>query len=258
MIHYCKGEYTHRGVTLEPTEPAFRYGAGFFETLYYNGHKTCHLELHLDRLLHALRAYQADYETIDFEEVISQVINRNGLVASTARINIFYPMEAPAAHPVVMAAPFEPKPYKAYRVCLCDDRHVSTLNAQKTTSYMFFHLALARARARGFDDAALVDFEDRLLETATGALLFQKDGEFFETDSPYRLASTSLALAKKVLKISPAAIPLTDLDQYDHAYLLNSLVGMRPIVTVGETAFTPDEDNCRAVSELILQDGPYA
>jgi 4-amino-4-deoxychorismate lyase len=256
MIHYCNGEYTHRGVTLDPREPAFRYGAGFFETIYFNGRKPCHLTRHLDRLLHALRAYEIEYETVDFPEVIAQVVNRNGLDHTPARINIFYPMEAPAAHPVVMAAPFEPKPYKAYRVCLCEDRHISTLNAHKTTSYMFFHLALTRARQRGFDDAALMDLDDHLLETATGAVVLRRGDQFYMTDSPYRLASTSLTLAAQVLDIAPATIPMAHLPQYDHAYILNSLIGMRPMVTIGETAFTPDEDTCRDVTDLILEDHP--
>jgi 4-amino-4-deoxychorismate lyase len=254
MIHYRKGEFTHLGVTLDPTAPAFRYGAGFFETIYYNGRKPCHLELHLDRLLHSLRAYQAEYDSVDFEAVIRQVLNRNGLEGSPARINIFYPMETPAAHPVIMAAPYEPKPYKAYRVCLCEDRHVSTLNAQKTTSYMFFHLALIRARARGFDDAALLDFGGNLLETTTGALLFRRNGKFYETDSPYRLASTSLKLAGTVVEIMPEVVPLASLDDFEHAYILNSLIGMRPVATLGETGFVPDEDACREVTELILED----
>lgn len=253
MIHYRKGEFTHQGVPMDPAAPAFRYGAGFYETILYNGRKPCHLDLHLDRLLHSLRAYGAQYAAIDFEAVILEVVNRNGLEGSPARVNIFYPMESPA-HPVVMAAPYEPKPYKAYRLCLCEDRHVSSLNTYKTTNAMFFHLARNKALQRGFDDAVLLDFEDRLLETATGALLFRRGDEFFETESPYRLASTSLWLARTTIQVAPRPIALDALPEFEHAYILNALIGMRPVVTIGEVAFVPDEDTCREVSELILED----
>ncbi|MBI9079399.1 MAG: aminotransferase class IV [Pseudodesulfovibrio sp.] len=254
MIHYFKNEYNREGLCLDPAAPAFRYGAGFFETIYYNGSRICHLDMHLDRLLGSLRAYQIDYETIDFEPIIRQIINRNGLEGQTARINIFYPIESDSAHPVVMATRHEPRPYKAYRLCICKDHHISSLNAQKTTSYMFFHLAMKKALSRGFDDAALTDFDNTLLETTTGAIVLEKNGDFFQMDSPYRLPSTALALAETVLEILPATITLDSLPTYRHAYILNSIIGMRPIVAIGETAFVPDEEACRTVTELVIEE----
>ncbi len=255
MIHYSHGKYTQEGVPLDPAAPAFRYGAGFFETIYYNGHELCHLDKHLDRLLHSLRTFQIDYHSVDFDTIIHQVLNRNGLDGQFARVNIFYPIETPKAHPVILAAPFKPAPYKAYRLCVCNDRHVSALNAQKTTSYMFFHLAFKQALARGFNDAVLLDFDNNLLECTTGAIVLEKDGEFVEMDSPYRLPSTALELAKEVLEIEPKVVNIEELGSYRHAYMLNSMVGMRPIISIGETAFVPDEEACRGVTELVLKEG---
>ncbi|BCS89057.1 aminotransferase class IV [Pseudodesulfovibrio sediminis] len=253
MIHYHDNSYTREGVHLDPTAPAFRYGAGFFETIYYNGLKVCHLNLHLDRLLHSLRAFEVPYESVNFEEVIEQVLNRNGLLGQTARINIFYPIENKGATPVIMAVPHEPKPYKAYRLCVCNDRHVSVLNAQKTTNYMFFHLAMQQAKARGFDDTALFDFDDNLLESTTGALVFQKEGQFVTVDSPYCLPSTALAVAHTVLDILPARLSKEELASFRHAYILNSVIGMRPVVAIGETAFVPDDDTCITVMDAVLK-----
>lgn len=254
MIHYYKGQYSREGIMLDPASPAFRYGSGFFETILYNGNTICHLHKHLDRIHHSLRLYRIEHEAVDFEPVIRQVINRNGLEDQFARINIFYPMEDPVAQPVIMAAPFEPKPYKAYRLCFCEEKHVSDLNAQKTTSYMFFHLANRRAKARGFDDAVLMDFDDMVLEATTGAILLKQNGGYVEMDSPYKLPSTALSLAKTVLDVSPQKVNMDGLPHYRHAYLLNSLIGMRPVVAIGETAFVPDEEGCRKVTELVLEE----
>lgn len=254
MIHYCKGEYSRKGVNLDPSGPAFRYGTGFFETICYNGRKVCHLDMHLDRLLHALRAYQIEHETIDFATVIDQVLNRNGLEGNFARINIFYPVENAAAHPVVTAVPYESKPYKAFRVCICKDHHISSLNAQKTTSYMFFHLAMKQAKARGFDDAALIDFDNNLLETTTSALVLEKNNDFHLMDSPYRLHSTALDMAQKILDIQATTINMEKLGEFRHAYMLNSMIGMRPLVAIGETAFVPDEEACRKVTNMVLEE----
>lgn len=252
MIHFADGTLNSGPVALDPASPGFRYGAGFFETLYYNGSRLCYLDAHLDRLLGSLRAHGIPYQGVDFEAVIDSVLAANRLDTSPARVNIVYPVGADEARPVILAAPHEPHPYKAYRLCICEERHVSTLNAHKTTSYMFFNLALRQARARGFDDAALFDFDDRILESTTGALLFKKNGEYFQPHTRYKLPSTALALAGTVLPILSKPISLGDLEQYRHAYILNSLIGMRPVVAIGETAFIPDEAACEAPTRLIL------
>jgi 4-amino-4-deoxychorismate lyase len=252
MIYYKDGGYEREGVRLNPAGAAFRFGAGLFETLYYNGRELCHLGRHLDRLLHGLRAYGLAYTTVDFSQVAGQVLNRNGLEGSPARVDIVYPVEDGVASPVVLAEPYEPKPYKAFRLCLCEDRHVSALNAHKTTNGMFAHLARRRAAACGFDDAALFDLDDNILEGATGALVFERQGHFVCVDSPYRLPSIALDLAGTVLDILPVRVTLDELPLFRHAYLLNSLIGMRPVVAVGETAFVPDDKACDRVTPLVL------
>ena len=252
MIHYHNNGYTLEPVRLDPAGPAFRHGVGFFETVYYNGDEVCHLELHLDRVLHSLRTFDVAYETVDFEEVIGQILNRNGLIGQTACVTILFPIEENRTSPVVTAAPHDPKPYKAYRLCVCEDRHICSLNSHRTTNTMFAHLALSRATARGFDDTALFDLDDNLLEAATGVLVLKKEGTFVTVDSPHRRSSIALELAKKELDILPVRLPLEDLPSFRHAYILNSVIGMRPVVAIGETAFIPDDDICSKVMARVL------
>jgi 4-amino-4-deoxychorismate lyase len=252
VIHYKDGGYHQEGVRLDPAGPAFRFGAGLCETVYYNGRDLCHLGRHLDRLLHGLRAYGLTYATVDFPQVAGQVLNRNGLEGSPARVDIVYPVEDGVASPVILAEPVEPKPYKAFRLCLCEDKHVSALNGHKTTNAMFPYLARRQAAARGFDGATLFDLEDNVLESTAGALVFEKQGHFVCVDSPYRLPSIALDLAATVLDILPVRVPLDELPSFRHAYLLNSLIGMRPVVAIGETAFVPDDKACDKVSPLVL------
>ncbi len=252
MIHYSNGKLRSKALAVNPTAPGFRYGTGFFETIYYNGNNLCHLDLHLDRLFHSLRAHDIAYDTIDFERVVNILLDRNELSGSTARVNIVYSAGTSRSHPVVLVAPFEPRPYKAYRLCLCEERHVSHLNAHKTNSYMFFHLAHKQANAAGFDDSALFDFDNNLLEATTGAILFKKNGSLYEPQSDFKLPSTTLAQAKTIHDITTRPINRDELGEFRHAYLLNSLIGMRPIVGIGEYAFAPDEGPCEPVTSLVL------
>lgn len=252
MIYFAHGKFAHGPMAVDPASPGFRYGVGFFETLYYNGSQLCHLGLHLDRLIDSLRAHNIPYQAADFEQIITDVLARNSLEASPARVNIVYSAERNEAHPIVMAAPYDPQPQKTYRLSICEEHHVSSLNAHKSNSYLFFHLARQRALSRGFDDAALFDLGDNLLESTCGAILLKKDGAFFQTRTPYKLPSTALALAETILDIDSKAISLNELGSYDHAYLLNSLIGMRPIIALGETAFAEDWRPCEAVSKVVL------
>jgi 4-amino-4-deoxychorismate lyase len=252
VIHYKDGGYHLEGVRLNPEGSAFRFGAGLLETVYYNGRDLCHLGRHLDRLLHGLRAYGLAYTTVDFSQVAGQVLNRNGLEGGPARVDIVYPVEGGVASPVILAEAVEHKPYKAFRLCLCEDRHVSALSGHKTTNGMFAFLAQHRAMVRGFDGATLFDLDDNVLESTAGALVFEKQGQFVCVDSPYRLPSIALDLARTVLDILPVRVPLSELPSFRHAYLLNSLIGMRPVVAVGETAFVPDDAACGKVSPLVL------
>jgi 4-amino-4-deoxychorismate lyase len=254
MIHFCRGRYSPEGVTLDPSQPAFRYGAGFFETICYNGSRVCHLDLHLDRLFHALRAHDIPHAGEDFPAVIDQLLDRNGLVGREARIDIFYPVEEPEARAVVTAAPFEAKPYKAYRLCRCSDHHVSSLAVHRTACSMFFHLAMRQAGARGFDGAALTDFGENLLEATGGALLFSGEDGFVEPETGFKLPSVALGLARTALDVAARPVHSDDLPHFRHAYILNSMIGMRPVVAIGETAFVPDEEACRTVSELVLEE----
>ncbi|WP_319582708.1 aminotransferase class IV [uncultured Pseudodesulfovibrio sp.] len=252
MIHFKDGGYSTEGVRQNPAGGAFRFGAGLFETIYYNGSELCHLGRHLDRLLHGLRAYGLAYTTVDFAQVAAQVLNRNGLQGRPARVDIVYPVEESVSSPVILAEPVEPKPYKAFRLCLCEDRHVSALSGHKTTNGMFAYLARRQAAARGFDDAALFDLDDNILEATSGSLVFEKQGQFVCVDSPFCLPSIALDLARTVLDILPVRVPLDELPRFRHAYILNSLIGMRPVVAIGETAFVPDDKACDRVSPLVL------
>jgi len=252
MIHYSNRAYTLEGASFDPLDPAFGTGTGFSESIFYNGRQICHLERHLDRLLQSLRDYDIPYTAVNFDEVINQLLKRNGLVATTALIKIHYLLTKGAASPVITTEPMEYRPYKAYRLCVCDDRHISGLGSLRTSSTMFSHLALRRARSHGFDDVALFDLNNFLLESATGSLVLRKQGQFVCVNSPYRLNSVALNLAKNILDIVPVKISCQELESYHNAYICNSLIGMRPVVSIGEIAFIPDDESCSKVMSRIL------
>ncbi|WP_147819510.1 aminotransferase class IV [Salidesulfovibrio onnuriiensis] len=252
MIHYHRNRYREGDVFLSSSSPAFRFGTGFFETMLYNGKRVCHFDRHSARVHSSLDHFCIPYEPAPFEEIIPLLLEKNGLTGRTARVNIFYPVAGSTTMPVVTVAPYERRLDRVYRLTHCPDHHVSTLNRYKTMAYMFFNLAHARAIAEGYDDALLTDLEGKVLETTTAALLFRKDGVFIEPATSFKLPSIALDIARERLDIERRPVGREELAAMDHAYALNSLVGMRPVTDIaGELAFEPDETSCAEVTELI-------
>ncbi len=251
MTHFYNNRYDKGGVPLETGSPAFRFGTGFFETMLYNGKRLMHCERHVKRIHASLDHFCIPYQSVYFEEVIYLLLEKNKLTGEPARINIFYPVAGEMTQPVVTAAPYSPNPKRTYRLSICPDHHVSSLNQHKTMAYMFFNHAHAQAIAQGYDDSLLLDFSDNVLETTTASLLFSKDCEFYEPDTAYKLPSLTLAMARELLDIKPRPIALAELSFMDHAYVLNSLVGMRPVKRIGHVEFAMDEASCSGVTETV-------
>lgn len=253
MIHYYKNKYRDGDICLSPTSPAFRFGTGFFETLLYNGRQVCHFDRHSARIHSSLDYFCIPYEPVSFEEIIPLLLEKNGLTGRTARVNIFYPVAGSTTTPLVTVAPYEWAQNKTYRLAYCPDQHISSLNNHKTMAYMFFNLAHARAIAEGYDDALLTDLNGRVLETTTAALLFRGGNRFIAPATAYKLPSIALDLVKEVLEVEEESVSFDKMADMNHAYVLNSLVGMRPVTSIGgEIDFEPDEDSCLKVTNLIL------
>lgn len=251
MIYYHQNRYREGVVPLNPTSPAFRFGTGFFETMLYNGRQVCHFDRHSARIHSSLDHFCIPYEPAPFEEIIPLLLEKNGFTGQTARVNIYYPVAGSLTTPVVTVAAYERREDRVYRLTYCPDHHISSLNAHKTMAYMFFNLAHARAIAEGYDDALLTDLDGRILETTTAALLFQKDGRFIEPATPHKLPSIALDLARETLDVETRPVSFEKLGTMDHAYALNSLVGMRPVISIGEVGFKTDEASCVEATELI-------
>ena len=254
MIYYYRGSYIRDKLALDIGGPAFRFGAGFFETLFYNGGTICHLDAHTARITESLETYQIPYETIDFAQVITRVLRQNKLTGRPSRINIYYLIEtAPApASPLIAARPCSVDENRTFRLSVSPRHHLSHLCAHKTTNYMHHYLALADARRREFDDALLTDRTGRVLETCTASLVFSDGTYLFTPAAEERLPGIALKIAGSVLSVSEIAIRLKDLPEFRHAYVLNSIIGMKPVILIDDVAYPADRGTCLPVTRRIL------
>ncbi len=255
MIYYYKNSYVTDRISLDVRSPSFKFGLGFFETIFYNGEIICHIEAHISRILASLEAYQIAYESIDFEQVIREVLKQNELMDGYARINIYYPIEEESspASPLIAAYPYSPEPDRKFSLAISPYHHQSHLCTHKTMNYMHFHLAQLGARRRGFDDALLTDRSSRVLETSTASLVFSDGANMFSPACSDRLPGIALKIARTVLDFSERDITTNDLPKFKHVYILNSLIGMKPVVKIDGLAYAPDPAICSQVSSNVLQ-----
>ncbi|MBN2140035.1 MAG: aminotransferase class IV [Desulfovibrionaceae bacterium] len=258
MIHYLDGEYHAGPLALDPAGPGFRSGCGLFETLFYNGRLVCHLERHVERLYAGLKVLGLGFRARDFGPIAARLLEANGLVGRAARLNIFcfLDSETGPVRTLAMAAPYDPDPDRTFRLMVWPERHESWLCGHKTMNRLHFFLARRQARESGFDDALVLDGRGRILETTTASLIFQRDGRFLEPAPGPRLPGIAAAVAGTLLDVRAEPLGLDEAAACSHAYVLNSLIGMRPVRALGGLEFAVDERTCGLVSKELLLTGP--
>lgn len=258
MIFWYRGELGEDRVRLSLDGAAFRFGAGVFETICYNGRTLCHLARHLERMDRSLGRLGLPSPELDEAALAGaamEVVRANGLERSWARVNLYCLCEEGGAHPLVTARPHEPAPRRTYRLAVHPERHLTPLAGHKTMNYLFYHLAGESARAAGHDGALLTDGDGLVVETDSSALLFSSSGRFTAPESRFALPSTALEVASKVLAVERRPVALDELESFDRAYILNSMIGMRPVASIGGTVFEEDEVGCGASTAAVLQLG---
>jgi 4-amino-4-deoxychorismate lyase len=254
MLFSYRNELRRDLIGLPVAGPAFRFGCGIFETIFFNGSRPCHLDEHVGRLVNSLRELEIAFQEIDFAETIEGVVKANGLWGQTVRVNIFYPVadEDAPAWPVVAAAAYLPAPKKIYRLDISPGPRESALCCHKTHNRMDHFLSLRRARQAGCDEVVLLDRDGFVLEASGSSLLFARDGAFMTPSSPWKLPGIAQRIAQRAIGMDQKPIHLTDLAGFDHVYLLNSLIGARPAGRIGKWDFPVDWATCDALSRLIV------
>ncbi|MBL3581892.1 aminotransferase class IV [Oleidesulfovibrio alaskensis] len=260
---YVRNNALHCGpLPQHVTVPSFRSGTGFYETLLYNGCRLVNADAHMERITRSARACGLHLLPVDLHAAAQMLLDHLGLCGSMARINLFYTLEsAPAADasglcpplvPAVTAAPYTPPPAdKAFRLCRALHGVQSWWHEHKTTAHMGHLMERTHAQAAGYDDAVLHLPDGAILETTTAALIFYNGSRFTAPFPRFRLSSTAEALVKDVLGITYEKITADRLGCMQHAYVLNALMGMRPVRSIDTAEFNPDTDLCNEMTVLI-------
>jgi len=257
MIAWLDGKLIEDAVSLHITGPAFRCGMGVFETILHHGHSLPRFERHLERLKASLGTLGITHEIPDdasLRRVVLDLALANGLAGATARVNLFcYPdkTDGPASL-CVTVMPHEIDRDAARTLAVYPETHVSHLCAHKTMANLHQRLAWEHARKAGADDAVLLDARGMVLEAAVAALLFSDGYGFFTSKTRYKLPSLAFEAASRHLPVEAVDIPAATLHEFRHAYWLNSLGGIQPVVSIDAIRYEADWKTCRPLLRELL------
>ena len=232
MLVYYKNDYSDgKGAQLDVDQPHFRYGAGLFETILYDGIEIQHLDRHLDRLNKSSAFFDYKVVSFDYDNVIKQLLLENDLLGHMARVNICHLVEAGDACSVFISTNkyTPPSEDKVFKLCHYPEVHNSYMSRHKTMNYMHFMLAKKYANKLGCDDALLTDELGNVLETSMAAVVFHDGKQYLAPKSYNKLNSIAFEIFAEEHDVSLVDVCVNDLHRY-RILLMNSLMGVRKAI----------------------------
>lgn len=225
---------------ISPLDRGFLFGEGLFETIRAEGAKIFFLDLHLARLKASARCLRIPFPAHDWERLIRELLERNGL-DGLAKVKIVLTRETALILAEEAALPGEEDYRRGWTLGIEKEFRSSPLACHKSLSY--FPNLWVRERASA-DDVILLDPSGAVSETSRAALLVRLDGTWWSPESPYQLPSTTLAaLARAGFRFEQRKIPPQNLLAAEAIWAINAMIGVMPVAKINERVFSiaPEE-----------------
>jgi Branched-chain amino acid aminotransferase/4-amino-4-deoxychorismate lyase len=222
-----------------------QYSQGLFETFIYNG-DTPSLERHLKRLNNSSKElFDIELDLDNIKTTLNQYPKNTVLKLLVAydETKIFY--EKPKTYkvyiknrekgPIPSVVSLTISPYK---------RHSKDIPIyHKTTNYLLNTLAKRKAQEMGFFDGIFLNENDDIQECSSSNIIFEKDGKYY---SPYIQSGILFGITLQTLKdhinIEFLPIKVKDLKEFERAFILNSVIGVKSIKSIDHINYKIDQD----------------
>jgi branched-chain amino acid aminotransferase len=238
---------------ISPLDRGFLYGDGIFTTMRAEDGQVLYLKDHLDRLQQSLTKLNlALPSSVAWEATLVQLLQRNRLEKGVATVKIVV-TRGPSAGPglpdtaqatvVIYAGRYEPPQPSAhragYRLHVFRNGFSPPLSNLKSLNYLYHLVARQAALDAGADEAVMLDGQGRLAETAVGSLLLRTGGKWWTPESAYQLRGITLRHVMQILDEAGSTVArrpadAADLFAAETVWVLNSLMGVMPVVQVDE------------------------
>lgn len=214
---------------------------GVFETMRAYHKQIAYFKQHLKRISRAakLMKIKIPYQPAKFEDILQKKIKNIRL--KDAYVKLTLSQAKPNARVSLEVKKYEPFSAREYKEGFSamvssfwkDESH--PLAGIKTTDRLLYELSLHEAKAKGFDEALMLNSRGLIAEGTRANLFFVKN-KVLHTPALTcgclpgitRLAVFNLAKKNKI-KIKEGNFTIHDLAAADEAFLTNSLIGIMPL-----------------------------
>ena len=222
--------------SLPLSDRGFRYGMSLFESMRVWDGAIEFWPQHQQRLLTACA--ERDFPLPESALAAADRIFESAGVNGFARVYVTAGDGGPTT-PIMtpriflLIEPREPEREESWALCFHDDHCRPIFGGLKTANYWFNTAALAHARARGFDEALLVNDLGEVVSTCC-ANVFVVQGDRILT--PSRGSGCRMGVIRewviKRRKVEERRLRREDVVNADEIFLTNSWLGVMPIATL--------------------------
>jgi len=243
-------------MTVSVEEEGFAYGYGFFETIRVDRGRILRLEAHLERFRKAWDdCFGTEFPDTTWKDVIDLVIERNGLGGGVAAVKLLAAAGRPGSgmrgiRTMVTARSYAHRLHgtgrKGLRLATYPERRDWPLADHKTMNYMLPRMASDWAKARGADEAILLNADGSVSETNTANLLCRVGGRWLRPTSAHALPGTMQQavcdlLARRGTPVEDTRLSVEELQRADAVFVTNALMGVVPVASIDGSEIAMDE-----------------
>ncbi|MDA0181081.1 aminotransferase class IV [Solirubrobacter phytolaccae] len=211
------------------TDEGLLRGDGAFEGLRLYSGRPFGLDDHLARLAHTCAGLRLDLDERALAHELAQLLEAAGPVDGVLRIVL-----TRGGRRILFVEPLPRRPRIA-RVGTVRYAPNRITDGLKTISYAANDLALRLAREQGFDDALLVTPHGRVLEGATSAFFWVRDGQLFTPPIEDRILPS--VTRQTLIDVAGAVEEVCTLDTLhgaEEAFLASSVREVQPLAAIDE------------------------
>ncbi len=253
---------------IEIDSLGFSYGYGFFETIRAKNGKIYFLKDHIKRFNETWKKFFDTYPPeLSWEDVIIQVLERNKLLKSVAKVKI-------------IASKNKDSSFWDYTLCVLADPYMHRLKQtdqiglklitypyprqtpladHKSLNYLYYFFAGKWAKRQGKDEALILNPDSSISETNSANIFFVNHytKELLIPSSPHVLSGIMLKnvcdfLEKRGYIIKKMKISINQLNKDFKPYISNSLIGVVLVLEIDHIKFQFDEKDIEFAKWLNL------
>ena len=218
-------------------DDGYSFGRGVFETIKVVDGKPLFLDKHLSRLKKSLKFFGIEKD-ID-EGKIYAYINSSEEKNFALKLIVSYKNFI-----LTSRSDNYRDDDKNYKLILSEVRRNSSSKIiyHKSLSYYENIMEHRWAQDRGYDSALFINEREEVCETSFANIFFVRNGEIFTPAiSSGLLKGTMRDYILESYKVKEDVISFKDIDNYDEAFISNSLMGVRNVSSINNVKFNKNE-----------------